>query len=88
MSERPDWIDRVLTRLDVHGLPHEYGGPGVVGSVCPLCPPELGITRYWRIPMRIDFLPNGVRFICRDGCDERDISAALARAPGAEEAVV
>lgn len=81
----PDWIDQVLSRLDVHGLPHVYGGPGIVGSCCPVCPPELlpfG-TAYARIPMVVQFVTGGVRFTCRDGCDEREISAALDAPPRA-----
>lgn len=81
----PDWIDQVLARLDVHGLPHVNGGPGIVGSCCPVCSPELlpfG-TAYARIPMVIQFVSSGVRFICRDGCDEHEISAALDAPPRA-----
>ncbi|HEY3021855.1 MAG TPA: hypothetical protein VGJ32_16770 [Solirubrobacteraceae bacterium] len=82
-ERKPDNIDRVLARLEAHGLPTEYGGPSVVGSCCPLCPPRLGPfgTGRIRMPMVVTITSTRVFYECASGCDEQDIAAALRRAP-------
>lgn len=79
----PDLITRVVNRLEVHGLPVEYGGPGLVGSSCPLCPPEpVGVVpTLMRVQMVVEFTPAGVYYHCRKGCDPEQINTVLAGSP-------
>lgn len=74
-----DGIDRMLALLEANGLPVVYGGPGTVGSTCPLCPPQLGPfgTRYIAESMVLQFGDGAVRIRCLGGCRQTDILNAL-----------
>jgi hypothetical protein len=65
------WRVQAISHLNAHGLPVEYGAPGRVGTLCPLC----------REGMLVEFSGAGSRYSCAAGCPEATILKALRAEP-------